>query len=358
MSTKNELRCHLLNAGAKEPPPCLSPKLRRTLCLKIAHRIRWIWSCVLALSLVTASCASAFAEGERIYRTGLAANKGRFAVSPDGRQLVFTTDQLAHGLRLLDLRSGAVTMIPEEEGRNFGFPAWSPDGKQLAVVSAEVKNNHYSLDGMEIALLDVGTWQRRSIAAGDGVKFFPSFSADGKTVYYSKGKKRESGKTPASRYDLYSIELANARETRLTHEEFYQLGAGHDDTTSVLFSATNSGKDAFGVTARNALFLYEKATGYISPVNIDQRSGIFDFISPQRDQAGNLYFISAKARSGGGNYLWSLVRTNRDGQQAEILTDLPISMRFCIAKSTGEIYVMDKKGEELIFRRLAVRAAH
>lgn len=293
-----------------------------------------------------------------MYRTGLEAKKGRFAVSPDGQQLVFTTDQLVHGLRLLDLRSGTITVIPEGEGRNFGFPAWSPDGKQLVVVSAVVKDNHYSLDGMEIELLDVGTWRKRSIAAGDGVKFFPFFSADGKAVYYSKGKRRESGKTPASRYDLYSIDLASTSETRLTHKEFYQLGTGDDDKTSVLFSATNSGKDAFGVTTRNALFLYEKATGYVSLLDIDQSSGIFDFISPQRDQTGNLYFISAKAGPGGGNYLWSLVRSNRDGRRAEILTDLPISMRFSIAKKTGEIYVMDKKGEELIIRRLAVRAAH
>lgn len=313
---------------------------------------------MLIFALVAISCPVAFAEAEKIYRTGLNAKKGRLAVSPDGLQLVFTTDRMTHGLRLLDLRSGITTMIPEGVGRNFGFPAWSPDGKQLAVVSVAVQNNVYSLDGMEIELLEVGTWQRRSIAAGDGVKFFPFFSGDGKTVYYSKGRKRESGKTLSSRHDLYAVDLVSGQETQLTHEAFYQLGSGDDDANSVLFSATNPGKDIFGVSTRNALYLYDKPTRQISLFNIEQSSGIFDFYPPQRDKTGNLYFISAKANPGGGNYLWYLVRTNREGKQAEILTELPISMRFSIAKNTGEIYVMDKKGEELIIRRLSAQAAH
>lgn len=71
-----------------------------------------------------------------------------------------------------------------------------------------------------------------------------------------------------------------------------------------------------------------------------------------------MYFIAAKASPGGGNYLWFLVRANVDGTQMEMLTELPISMRFVIAGNTGEIYVMDKEGKELIFRRLAVLATH
>ncbi|UCV26983.1 TolB family protein [Ferribacterium limneticum] len=327
--------------------------------------VRWmrgISSCMLIFAFAAISCPVAFAEAEKIYRTGLEAKKGRLAVSPDGQQLVFTTDRMTHGLRLLDLRSGVTAMIPEGVGRNFGFPAWSPDGKQLAVVSAEVRNNVYSLDGMEIELLEVGSWQRRSIAAGDGVKFSPFFSADGKRVFYFKGAKRESGKTPASRYDLYAVDLASGQETRLTHEEFYQAAKGDETQATVLFHATPNFskhiKDAQGKESRNALFMYELATGRMSLLAIDQSSSIFDFSNPLRDSLGNLYFVSAKANPGGGNYLWYLVRTNREGKQAEILTELPISMRFSIAKNTGEIYVMDKKGEELIIRRLSAQAAH
>lgn len=274
-------------------------------------------------------------DGEKVYRTGLEASKGRFSLAPNGQQLVFETNQLAHGLRMLDLGSGKITVLPEESGRTFGFLDWSPDGKWIAVVSAVVKEGHYQLDAMEIVLLEVGSWQRRRIAVDESVKFFPFFSADGKTVYYFKGKIRTSGKTPASRYDLYAIDLASGMETRLTHEEFYQAAKGDETNNAVLFSATPNFdkrfKDAQGKESRSALFSLDKTTGRLSHLPIDQRSGVFNFSNPLRDLAGNMYFIAAKASPSGGNYLWFLVRANADGTQMETLAELPISMRFDIA---------------------------
>jgi len=316
---------------------------------------------LVILFLLSISCAMA-QDGEKVYRTGLEASNGRFTVAPNGQQLVFETNRLAHGLRLLDLGSGKITVLPEEKGRTFGSPDWSPDGKWIAVVSATVKEGYYQLEAMEIVLLEVGSWQRRRIAVDESFKSSPFFSADGKTVYYFKGKIRTSGKTPASRYDLYAIDLASGMEARLTHEEFYQAAKGDETNAAVLFSATPNFdkrfKDAQGKESRSALFSLDKTTGRLSHLPIDQRSGIFNFSNPLRDRAGNINFIAAKASPSGGNYLWFLVRVNVDGTQMEMLTELPISMRFDIAGNTGEIYVMDKEGKELIFRRLAVLAAH
>lgn len=299
---------------------------------------------------------------EKVFRTGLEAKKGRFAVSPDGRQIVFETDRIAHGLRLLNLNSGEIRVLPSEAGRTFGFPGWSPDGKQLAVVSAPVRDSRYVIDDIQIVLLDATTWRSRAIASGEGVKFFPFFSADGKTVYYFKGKKRESGKTVASRYDLFAIDLASGREEKLTDQEFFLAAKGNDDGNTILFSATpnfnKKVKDAFGEESRNALFRYGKISGNIALTEIDQSSGIFNFFTPQRDKAGNLFFVTAKVRPGGGNYLWFLVRSTPDGKSPAFLTQLPISMGFDIARNTGEIYVMDKQGEEIIFRKLPVLADH
>jgi hypothetical protein len=194
------------------------------------------------------------------------------------------------------------------------------------------------------------------------VKFSPFFSQDGKTVYYFKGKKRERGKTPASRYDLFGVDLAGGQESRLTDEEFFAVGNGDDAPDSLLFDATpNFNKrsaDALGEDGRSALFIYNKATKAVAPIKMDQSLGIFNFSRPQRDRAGNLYFISAKARPGGGHYLWYLVRSDKAGNRPELLTELPISMEFDIARETGDIYVMDKDGKELIIRKLAAKAAY
>lgn len=317
---------------------------------------------VFLMLSISVSCLIVQADSVTVFRTGLEANRAYIAVSPDGQRILFDTDRLAHGLRLLNVSTGEIRIIAPETGRSIGFPSWSPDGRQIAVVSAAVIGGYYSVDGMRIIAIDAISWNFRSIASGEGVKFFPFFSHDGKTVYYFQGKMRENGKTPASHYDLVAVDLVSSQKTRLTQEEFYQAVKGDDTVYSVLFSAipnfNKRFKDSFGQESRSTLFNFDKATKSIAPIKIDQSSGIFDFSQPQRDPMGNLYFISAKARPGGGHYLWYLVRSDKAGSRPELLTELPISMEFDIARETGDIYVMDKDGKELIIRRLAAKAAY
>jgi len=315
------------------------------------------WVRLLILILVSINCSMAH-EGEKMYRTGLEASKGWFAISPDGYLIVFETGLMAHGLRLLDLRTREISIIPVQTGRIYRSPSWSPDGKHVAVVSATVQDNREVVGDRQIVLLDKGTWLPRIISPNEGFKTSPFFSEDGKTIYYFNGKKRESGKTPASRYDLHAVDLVSLQETQLTHEEFYQACDGDEKGRNVLFSATSKTTDAFGKKSRNALFLYDKAGGGISQIQVDQSSGIFDFSCPHRDMAGNLYFEASKARADGGNYLSYLIRSSHDGRAIEYLAQMPINLGFDIARNTGAIFALGTDGEELIFQRLTAKAAH
>lgn len=297
----------------------------------------------------------------KTFRTSLTGKGSKFAVSPDGSRLLFATGSLLHGLSMLDLLNGRIEAVPMEPGRTWEMPSWSADGKQVVAISTAVRDNYYIVGDMQLILIDPGTWKQRTISSGAGVTIFPFFSADGKSVYYFKGAKRENGATPASRFDLYAIDLASGKEQRLTHEEFYQVTRGDDDGKTILFGAipgAKTVKDAFSGKTQNALLRYSMTDAALVPITIDQSSGISLFSHPERDTAGNLYFVAAKLPPGSGRYQWFVFRADATGKAPIALAELPIGLDFELARRTGEIWVMDKLGDEIVFRRLRVVAEH
>lgn len=329
--------------------------IRKVPGLASAH----LWRVALWIVCATFVLAAAAAE-DKVFRTGLSGKRGMLAVAPDGGRLLFTTDSLAHGLRVLALRTGKIDVIQAEAGRFWEMPNWSHDGKQVVAVSTAVRNGYHIVGDMQVILIDPATWQHRTITTGEGVKNLPFFSADGKRVYYFKGVKRESGKTPASRFDLYSVDLATGQERQLTHEKFYQAGSGDDDGDSIAFGAIPTPKAPPQTTlidwVKRGVFRYRGEQ--LTEIPIDTRSGFLEVSEPLRDKSGNLYLIAAKNRPGGGHFLWFLIRAGPDGSKPIALTELPISMGFSIARHTGEIWVMDRAGDEIVFRRLDGLAAH
>jgi hypothetical protein len=315
---------------------------------------------LFALCTIKPSGAVSMDEPEKLFRTGLTDKEASVAASPDGNQLLFSTNNWLHGLRLLDTRSGKFDVIAVDQGKVWEMPAWSRDGKHVVAVSISIRDNRRNLDDMQLVSVDPKTWRGRAITASHGVKIFPFFSADNKSVYFFKGEIRESGKTPASRYDLYVIDLGSGKERRLTHEGFYQVNRGDDNGMTVLFNATpmaKSVKDAFSSNTAMTLFLYSETTQNVRSLPIQAGEGVFFFISPMRSRSGNLYFLAAKSRPGGGSYLWCLLRAQADGTKPVILRELPISMGFDMARDTNEIFVADRIGEELVVRRLRDSAA-
>jgi hypothetical protein len=83
------------------------------------------------------SCLAQGAETQT-FRTGLVAEYRSFAISPDGDYLIFTTAKLADGMRLLDLKTGAIKILPPIPGRTREMPRWSSDSKRLVAISTLV----------------------------------------------------------------------------------------------------------------------------------------------------------------------------------------------------------------------------
>lgn len=314
----------------------------------------WTWT----LGVAAKGIATMEME-EKILYTGLIGKGNEFAVSPDGTRLLFTTGSLTYGLRMLDLRTGRIEAVPMESGHTWEMPSWSADGKQVVAISTAVRDSNYIVGDMQLILIDPGTWKHWTISSGAGVKIFPFFSADGKLIYYFKGAKRISGATPASRFDLYAIDLVSGKEQRLTHEEFYQVTRGDDDGKTILFGAipgAKTVKDAFGGKTQNVLLRYSMTDAVLAPATIDHSSGISLFSNPERDKAGNLYFVAARLPPGSGRYQWFVFRADAAGKAPVALTELPIGLDFDLVRRTGEIWVMDKQGDEIVFRRLRALA--
>jgi Tol biopolymer transport system component/DNA-binding winged helix-turn-helix (wHTH) protein len=134
--------------------------------------------------------------------------------SPDGTQLVFgRVPWLREGrqeiaIQLLDLKSGMVSAIPGSE--NQFAPRWSPDGQHLAAVSS---------DGKTLRLFDFKTKKWTDWIEGFGTVGYPSWSRDGRYLYYDD----ISGKNPGYR----RIEIGSARPDFFVDVKSLHRGFSH-----------------------------------------------------------------------------------------------------------------------------------
>lgn len=299
---------------------------------------------------------------ETIIRTGMKGKAGRsidWDVSPDGAYILFNTGKTTDGLLLLDVKKQQVSRIPGESGRFWEMAAWSHDGKQVVAISTAIRDGYYQVGQQEVVLLDPRDWRHRKLAATEGVNIFPFFSADGKTVYYFKGQKRDSGATPASRFDLYAYDLAADRETCLTHEKIYQVGRGHDDGQTIMFSAygiqrmPSINPNSRRQQEQQGIYVFDKVSRQLRHFEVDQKGGFFNLYLGGKDAAQNIYFTAAKLPPGGGRYVWSIYRCNPKGRACTMLSDSQIGSDVNIAAKTNDVFFSAVQNDEIVFRRLA-----
>jgi Tol biopolymer transport system component/DNA-binding winged helix-turn-helix (wHTH) protein len=95
--------------------------------------------------------------------------------SPDGKKILFASgvfeDPKNEDLRILDLASGQITIVPGSSGMES--PRWSPDGRTIVA--------HPWSEGMKI--FDMETQQWTSLVTKGNVSYW-AFSADGRFIYF------------------------------------------------------------------------------------------------------------------------------------------------------------------------------
>ena len=106
------------------------------------------------------------------------------AVSPDGRQVAFVTNELGTmSLALIPFEGGNHrVLIAGKDGDQLYTPRWSPDGRYIVY-------SRWRLGGdRDIYLVEVATGKTRRLTADRALDTDPMFSPDGERIYFSSNR--------------------------------------------------------------------------------------------------------------------------------------------------------------------------
>lgn len=139
--------------------------------------------------------------------------------SRDGQRLAYVSfEKDARGINkpaiyIQHKRTGARQKITDFRGLN-GAPAWSPDGKKLAVTLSKDQNP-------EIYVVDIASRQVQRITNHYSIDTEPTWSADGRSILFTSDR--------GGRPQIYQVELATGWIERLTFEGDYNARPGLTD---------------------------------------------------------------------------------------------------------------------------------
>jgi serine/threonine protein kinase len=100
--------------------------------------------------------------------------------SPDGKRIAFASDRSGRGPQIwvADSDGAKIVAVTEVSGRPQGTPRWSPDSRWIAYDASDQEGNSHVY-----IVESVGGTSRR-LTSEPGVEQLPSWSRDGKSVYY------------------------------------------------------------------------------------------------------------------------------------------------------------------------------
>jgi TolB protein len=152
------------------------------------------------------------------------------AWSADGQWLAYVSfEDRVSAIYVQELRSGQRSRVSARAGVN-GAPAWSPDGKRLALTLSGSGGN------LDIYVLDLATQALTRITDDPAIDTEPAFAADGASLYFTSD--RSGGP------QIYRTELANrTRVQRVTFGSPYNARARLAPDGRSLAYVTREGSD-------------------------------------------------------------------------------------------------------------------
>jgi Tol biopolymer transport system component len=172
-------------------------------------------------------------------------------VSPDGRQIVFTS--LAEGdldIYVMDIDGSNVRRLTTEAGY-AGGPFFSPDGRSIVYrayhpETDEERSEYLRLleqdlvqpSQMELWVMDADGSNRRQITQLGGANFAPFFHPDGQRIIFSSNHTNPRGRN----FDLYLVNLDGSGLERVTtYEGFDGFPMFSPDGSRLAFASNRHG---------------------------------------------------------------------------------------------------------------------
>jgi TolB protein len=133
------------------------------------------------------------------------------AWSPDGHKLAYVSFEYNHNssIYIQDLTTGARERVASFRGIN-GAPAFSPDGRRLALTLSKSGNP-------EIYVMDLGSKALRQVTDQFGIDTEPVWSPDGASLYFTSDR----GGKP----QIYQVSANGGGATRMTFQGSYNAKA-------------------------------------------------------------------------------------------------------------------------------------
>ena len=206
------------------------------------------WLLVLILALAAAGCSLRRRAHTALYRID-ADGRGLMpllsspdkdfwgpAVSPDGKQIVFTygNDKNGDELYLAGADGGELRPLTHN-GRSNYLPAWSPDGKTISFIS----QNGSDRNSAEIYTVAVDGGRETRLTQNDAWEYGTSWSPDGRSIVF--------GSERGGRWQIYTMQPDGSEQLPLGYPAHGNAPVWSPDGTRIAFTSDRDGDDEIWV---------------------------------------------------------------------------------------------------------------
>jgi len=147
--------------------------------------------------------------------------------SHDGKKVLF--DRCRNEdcqIQVYDLETGELSAYQSPPNERWTMARQSYDGKKTVFSIIPAGDKYLDLTQMQIAVMDVDGKNFKKLTSSPFPKIYPTFSHSGKKVLYVKASRiRKQGRTPASDYDAWEVDIETGKEIRLTHFEYLSMNS-------------------------------------------------------------------------------------------------------------------------------------